>query len=321
MLLSTSARPLIAGQAIVDEIRQSFPEEHTTGENSMPVSSFKRTILITGSTDGIGKQTAIDLATHPDNRVIIHGRSEEKCEATRDYIIKETGNASNVDYIAADFCVMKEVASLADQVKSRFPDLNVLLCNAGVLNPRRSETKDGLEMTFQVNYLSHFILCNRLLDLLDKNDHGRIVVVGSVLHSWTALDWTDVMATKDYEKYIVYSRSKLCLHLMAFALHRRMNIARRKLAVNVVELGKEREPNNNGKMRTTSALSNSTSTLSMFRTAGNLVQLIENPIFENLSGKYLDSTGKQIRSGSEATDERLQERLWAYSAELCKDYI
>ncbi|CAJ0597701.1 unnamed protein product [Cylicocyclus nassatus] len=100
-----------------------------------------------------------------------------------------------------------------------------------------------------------------------------------------------------------------------------MNIARRNLAVNVDELGKEREPNNNGKMRTTSALSSSMSTLSMCRAAGNLVQLIENPAFENLSGKYLDSTGKQIRSGAEATDERLQERLWAYSADLAKGYV
>ncbi|VDM69812.1 unnamed protein product [Strongylus vulgaris] len=74
----------------------------------MPESSFKRTILITGSTDGIGKQTAIDLAAHPDNRVIIHGRSEEKCEATRDHIIKETGNPTNVDYIACDLSIMKE---------------------------------------------------------------------------------------------------------------------------------------------------------------------------------------------------------------------
>ncbi|RCN49143.1 hypothetical protein ANCCAN_04715 [Ancylostoma caninum] len=148
-----------------------------------------------------------------------------------------------------------------------------------------------------VNYLSHFILCNRLLETLERNNHGRIVVVGSVLHSWTALDWSDVMAKKDYEKYLVYSRSKLCLHLMAFALHRRMNIARRNVAVNVVELGKEREPNNNGKMRTTSALSSSMSTLSICRAAGNLVQLIENPAFETLSGKYLDSTGKQIRYG------------------------
>ncbi|KJH48693.1 oxidoreductase, short chain dehydrogenase/reductase family protein [Dictyocaulus viviparus] len=292
-----------------------------TGEIPMPVLPFKRTILITGSTDGIGKQTAIDLAAHPDNHVIIHGRSVEKCEITRDHIIKETGNATNIDYIAADLSVMKEVAHFADQVKSRFPDLNVLVCNAGVLNPRRSETKDGLEMTFQVNYLSHFILCNRLADILENNDHGRIMVVGSPLHSWTALDWSDVMATKDYEKYLVYSRSKLCLHLMAFALHRRMNIARRNLAVNVIELGKEREPNNNGKMRTTSALSTSTSTLSMFRAAGNLVQLIENPAFQHLSGKYLDSTGKQIRSGSEATDERLQERLWAYSVELSKEFL
>ncbi|KAK6040435.1 hypothetical protein COOONC_22060, partial [Cooperia oncophora] len=71
-------------------------------------------------------------------------------DATRDQIVKETGNPTNVDYIAADLSSMKEVAHFADKVKSRFPDLNVLLCNAGVLNPRRAETADGLEMTFQV---------------------------------------------------------------------------------------------------------------------------------------------------------------------------
>ncbi|KIH49668.1 hypothetical protein ANCDUO_20256, partial [Ancylostoma duodenale] len=77
------------------------------------------------------------------------GRLEFFPKATRDHIVKETGNPSNVDYIACDLSIMKEVAHFADQVKSRFPDLNVLLCNAGVLNPRRAETKDGLEMTFQ----------------------------------------------------------------------------------------------------------------------------------------------------------------------------
>ncbi|VDL78664.1 unnamed protein product [Nippostrongylus brasiliensis] len=168
---------------------------------------------------------------------------------------------------------MKEVAHFADEVKSRFPDLNVLLCNAGVLNPRRAETKDGLEMTFQGMFSNAggFPAAQH-----NSNIQIRHVVLccGAMSLSVTALDWSDVMAKKEYEKYLVYSRSKLCLHLMAFALHRRMNIARRNVAVNVVELGKEREPNNNGKI-----------------------------------------------SGAEATDERLQERLWTYSTELAQGYV
>ncbi|CAL2045382.1 CBN-DHS-17 protein [Caenorhabditis brenneri] len=286
----------------------------------MTTSTYKRTILITGATDGIGKQTALDLAAHPDNFVIIHGRTEEKCIATKEWIGKENGMSSNIDYVAGDFAVLKEVAIMAEEVERRFPELNVLLCNAGVLYPRRLETKDGMESTFQVNYLAHYLLCNLLLPVLSQN-HSNVIVVGSVLHTWPSLDWADVMAEKEYEKYLQYSRSKLMCHLMAFALHRRMNIARQHVNVNIIELGKEKEPNNNGKLRTTSALSSSMSTLSICRQAGNLAQLIEGPCLEKISGKYLDPSGKQMRSGSDATDERLQERLWAYSKELCHDYM
>ncbi|KAK6034611.1 hypothetical protein COOONC_27884 [Cooperia oncophora] len=140
------------------------------------------------------------------------------------------------------------------------------------------------------------------------------------IHLMTALDWSDVMAKRDYEKYLVYSRSKLCLHLMAFALHRRMNIARRNVAVNVVELGRNVNDTMANELlmsvsmeiyvslseefghelpikvgAATSACCRVMSSFSMCRAAGNLVQLIENPAFETLSGKYLDSMGKQIR--------------------------
>ncbi|CAB3397705.1 unnamed protein product [Caenorhabditis bovis] len=281
---------------------------------------YKRTILITGATDGIGRQTALDLAAHPDNFVIIHGRTEQKCILTKETIHKENGDSSNVDYVSANFCSLKEVSAMADEVKRRFPRLNVLLCNTGVLNSRRLETKDGFEATFQINYLSHFLLCSLLIPLLSRSQ-SNVIIVGSVLHTWPSLDWSDIMAEKDYEKYLQYSRSKLMCHLMAFALHRRMNIAHKTINVNVIELGKEKEPNNNGKLRTTSALSSSMSTLSICRQAGNLAQLIEGPILEKVSGKYLDPSGKQLRSGSDATDERLQERLWAYSQDLCSSFL
>ncbi|PAV61492.1 hypothetical protein WR25_11327 isoform C [Diploscapter pachys] len=209
----------------------------------------RRTILITGSTDGIGRQTAADLAAHPENFVIIHGRSEEKCLAAKEFIANECGGSrTNLDFVVADLSVLSEVVELANEVERRFPSLNVLLCNAGVLNQRRLETKDGLEMMFQINYLSHFYLCHLLEPLLSRQQNSRILVIGSVLHSWTSIDWGDMMCEREYEKYLQYSRAKLMLHLFAFTLHRRMILAKKSVTVNVLELGKEKEPNNNGRL-------------------------------------------------------------------------
>ncbi|CAJ0929812.1 unnamed protein product, partial [Mesorhabditis belari] len=288
----------------------------------MPIRDRPRTILITGATDGVGKQTAADLAQHPDNFVIIHGRTKENCEKTIDQIRREGARYDNIDYIAIDFTSLDSVATGANQLSSRYPSLNCVVCNAAVLQQRRHDTIDGYEHTFQVNFLAHFVLLNRLLPTLEQNSPGRIIVIGSTLHSWTSIEWTDLQAEQEYEKYLQFSRSKLMCHLMAFALHRRMALTGFKVTVNVMDLGREkRETNNNYKFRCASALSTSESVFSVGRSAGGLVQMIESPALDTLSGKYLDCHGKQMRSGSEATDERLQERLWSEAAKLARDHL
>lgn len=154
-----------------------------------------RTILITGSTDGIGRQTAVELAKNSENHVIIHGRNEQRCQTAIEYIKSAGGftelflrirvqntrkpvlslppsdpclsggggvrvtaseyfglllGTNVVDYVIGDFGHMKQVAQMANVVVDRFPKLNVLIANAGVLNPKREISADGLEMTFQV---------------------------------------------------------------------------------------------------------------------------------------------------------------------------
>ncbi len=120
---------------------------------------FARTILITGSTDGIGRQTAVDLAKNPENLVIIHGRNRGRCEDAIGFIRKQLAKdgvqkSAKLDFVTGDFGEMSEIPKLVAAVKEKFPKLNVLLCNAGVLLPKRQTSKDGLELAFQVSQTS-----------------------------------------------------------------------------------------------------------------------------------------------------------------------
>lgn len=114
--------------------------------------SFKRCILITGSTDGIGLETAKRLAKNPENRVVCHGRSAEKCQKALEKITEDSGSKA-LDYVVADFGKLSEVAAMAREVSEKFKDLNVIVCNAGVKPPsQRQITQDGFEIGFQVSY-------------------------------------------------------------------------------------------------------------------------------------------------------------------------
>ncbi|VDM06629.1 unnamed protein product [Wuchereria bancrofti] len=286
-------------------------------------NNFKRIILITGSTDGIGRQTALELAVrNKENFVIVHGRNIEKCKATIDYIMREgkLSDKSNLDFVVADFSDLKEVSDLATDVQKRFPQLNVLLCNAGVLLPKRAESRNGLELTFQINHLAHFLIINRLLALLKQNQPSRVIIVSSSLHSWHKIDWKDVMAEREYEKYLQFSRTKLMNHLTSFALHRLLvrQGCQFRVTSNVVDLG-NMEPR--GRRSRSTSLSSSDTALVLSSGVGTLLTLVESPALENVSGKYFDCHGKQTRSGSDATDERLQQKLWEMSEQLCKDYL
>ncbi len=108
---------------------------------------YRRYILITGATDGIGKETARQLATNPENFVIVHGRNADRCKET----LKEIGQTPDRHgCVVADFASLKSIPLMVAEVAEKFPLLNVVICNAGVLLPNRQLSADGVEMTFQV---------------------------------------------------------------------------------------------------------------------------------------------------------------------------
>ncbi|RLD53720.1 MAG: short-chain dehydrogenase, partial [Bacteroidetes bacterium] len=174
-----------------------------------------KTILITGSTDGIGKQTALELAGLGCH-VIVHGRNPELTESTANYIASKTGN-NNIDFFVTDFSSLQDVKQLSDEIHTKYKNMDVLINNAGVFLNERKLSLDGFEMTFAVNHLAHFYLTNLLLDLLQNVQQGRIVNVASMAHA-SELDFENIRGKKYFDAYTAYSYSKLCNIMFTYYL-------------------------------------------------------------------------------------------------------
>lgn len=179
-----------------------------------------KTILITGSTDGIGKEAAIELAAM-GHRVIVHGRTSERAQCAADDIRKKSGSAT-VETVVADFTSLRQVRAMAGEIIRRFPRLDVLINNAGVYMKERILTEDGFETTFQVNYLAHFLLTHLLLDLLKRSAPSRIINVSSMAHHNAKLSLDNLQGEKKYGAYGAYACSKLENILFTYELAERL---------------------------------------------------------------------------------------------------
>ncbi len=182
-----------------------------------------KTILITGSTHGIGEAAAKALAAQ-GHQVIIHGRSAARCQEVIEQIKLQASNA-NLTYLTADLSEMSQVRQLARQVKERFTRLDVLINNAGNFFLSRQTSPDGFEMTWAVNHLSYFVLTLNLLDLLKTSAPARIVNVSSNSHFGARLDCDPLtgLEKRPYMSWKAYGRSKLANVLFTYELHRRFD--------------------------------------------------------------------------------------------------
>jgi NAD(P)-dependent dehydrogenase (short-subunit alcohol dehydrogenase family) len=177
-------------------------------------STEKRTVLVTGATGGLGRRVAHELAEQGMS-MLVHGRSRERARAAVREISGATGNGS-VQYYLADLSSLAEVRKLAEEVRSGHNNLDVLVNNAGVISPERRESEDGIELTFAVNYLSHFLLTRLLLPLLRNFSPARVVNVASAGQS--PIDFDDVMLERNYEPMRAYGQSKLAMIMDSLTL-------------------------------------------------------------------------------------------------------
>lgn len=268
---------------------------------------MKTTVLITGATDGIGKQTAIELASKGYN-IIVHGRNEEKVNDAVEEVKKNAEDAS-VDGMAADFESLQEVSQLAEKIKEKYEKLDILINNAGVALQQRETTKDDFEKTFQVNYLAHFLLTNRILNLIKKSEKGKIVNVTSMVHA-TAIDFENLQGEQMYEGSNAYSLSKLCNILFTYKLARELEDE--NVTVNCLHPG---------------VISTKLLKSHWGGTGGSVKEGAENIIYvatyegiDNVTGKYF--VNKMPQSSATVTYEtNKQDKLWEVSKEMVKDYL
>jgi NAD(P)-dependent dehydrogenase (short-subunit alcohol dehydrogenase family) len=178
-------------------------------------------ILITGSTDGLGREVARRLAAD-GHHIIVHGRNRERGDALVAEI-EEEGKGS-ARFYAADFASLDAVRSFADAVARDHDRLDVLVNNAGIWarsDDERRLSADGHELQFAINYLAGYLLTRELLPLLKGSAPARIVNVASAAQ--TPLDFDDLMMERGYSGGRGYGQSKLAQILFTFDLARELD--------------------------------------------------------------------------------------------------
>lgn len=233
-----------------------------------------KTILITGSTDGIGKLAAIRLAKD-GHEVYLHGRSAEKLESViRE--VKEASNNEKIDGFVADFSNLNEVRNMTEIVKNRLPKMDVLINNAGIFKSPVDKTKDGLDIRFAVNYFAPYVITKSIFSLLKKGTDARIINLSSAAQSSIEIGALNGQITINESE--LYAQSKLALTIWSFYMAREQN------EVSVIAVNPGSLLNTN---MVKEAYGNHWSPAS--KGSDILYELALSKEYENITGKYFDN--------------------------------
>ena len=167
-------------------------------------------VMITGSTGGLGREVALQLAG-PGTHIIVHGRNVERGE---EVVNELEARGSTARFVGADLGSLAQVRGLVAQLEREYDRIDLLINNAGIgrgqENAPREVSADGHELRFQVNYLSHFLLTRELLPLLVAGAPSRVVSVSSGAQSGGTIPFDDLMYERPpYVGNTAYARSKL----------------------------------------------------------------------------------------------------------------
>ncbi len=278
------------------------------------LSMAGKVVLITGGTGGIGKATAIGLATM-GARVGITGRDLARAEQAASDIRAASANSA-VDAFAADMSSQAEVRRLAVSVLDAYPRLDVLVNNVGGFWAHRHLTVDGLERTFALNHLAPFLLTSLLLDRLKASAPARVVTVSSGAQSMGRIDFDDLQGARSYSGQRAYNQSKLANVMFSNELARRLDgtgVTANSLHPGVVRSNFGAED----QARWFAVMSHVI--LPLLKTpaqgAQTSIYLASSPDMDGVTGRFF-ANRKSKRPNKTAFDSEATARLWNVSAGL-----
>ena len=267
----------------------------------------EKTILVTGATDGLGRRVSRELAARGAT-VLLHGRSEERLEATLQEVHEHTRSEKLHCYLA-DFSSLGQVRQLAERVLSKHDQLDVLVNNAGIIAHERKESEDAYELTLAVNYLSHFLLTSLLLPLLRQSAPARIVNVSSAGQG--PLDFSNLMLERGYDAMRAYTQSKLAQIIFTFELAEHLRDT--GVTVNALHPASLMDTK---MVQSTFGYAMST----VEEGAEAVVRLAVSPEVEGLTGRYFDGR-REAGANRQAYDGEARQKLWDLSEHLCKPFL
>jgi NAD(P)-dependent dehydrogenase (short-subunit alcohol dehydrogenase family) len=183
-----------------------------------------RIAVITGANSGLGLETARVLAGHGAT-VVLAGRNPGRTASAADGI-RASQPAAQVETAELDLASLESVRKAAADLTARFPRLDLLINNAGVMMTPYSLTKDGFESQFGTNHLGHFALTGLLMPSLLATPGSRVVTVTSNGHRFGRMNFADLQSARHYQKSAAYGRSKLANLMFTYELQRRLSAAK-----------------------------------------------------------------------------------------------
>ena len=270
-------------------------------------------MLVTGATSGVGMATAARLAS-AGATVIIHGPTRGATNEARD-VVGEMFPESDLHIAVGDLSSQAAVRNLAADIQDRFEILDVLVNNAAAVFDEFSVNGEGIELTFAVNHLGHYLLSRLLLPTLERSKQGRIVIVASEAHRRVVWDPDGLQPSAPYDRFDAYARSKLANLLFNAELARRLNGS--AVTTNAAHPGTVRtrlfRPRNIGERIAMPVLNLKAASPEVG--ADTFVWLASSPVVAGLSGGYYHQR-ERVEPSPQVGDEHNGFELWKVSADL-----
>jgi retinol dehydrogenase-12 len=278
-----------------------------------------RTCLITGATDGIGKESAIEMAKNGYNLILI-GRSKEKGKKVTEEIGK-VAESIDIEYFVADLMLMKEVSRVADEVSRKYDKIDVLINNVGAYFAFRDVTEEGFERTFALNHLGYFLMTKKLLPLVEKSDYKRIVNVSSSAHYGIDFEFDNMNGEKKYSGFDTYKKSKLANVMFTYELAKR--IEKTGITANCLHPGfvaSKFGNNNNILWRSVISFAKLLMAISVKDGAKTTVHLACSDEISDINGRFFADC-KVKQGSSKAKNEEHNKKLWELSEEFVAPFV